>query len=437
VASQNMYLLGEGRSEILSRGPIGTSGYDLYYDNSLTANNLVITWKEFYTTVNTANLILKYVPQISMSSESAKNNYLAQAYTMRAFMYFVMTKTWGDLVIHTDPIESTNSEVTQIGRSSKEDVFKLIKEDLDKAIQLFADNTFTTGRCNWTKPAANALKADVYLWTGKRLDGGAADFTTALTALNEVKTADVSLLPEFGDVFNYANKGNKEIVMSVHFQPLEVGNNYFSFMWLAASLIPTTVDATTLSVISPSGSGQGIAPPSALYRNQYSADDTRKDASYFDVYSNPDGVKTYFISLAMKGTGLVSSGNRDFVSDVVLYRYADILLMIAEAKNALGQDPSDEINSVRLRAYKAEYANHLFVNGTKEVNDEAILKERLLELAFEGKRWWDLVRFNKAYDLVPSLQSQSAKGQDFLLFPIPNSVLSLEPNVIQNPGWED
>src|SRR5690606_1898464 len=109
------------------------------------------------------------------------------------------------------------------------------------------------------------------------------------------------------------------------------------------------------------------------------------------------------------------------------YRYADVLLMIAEAKNALDLDPSDEINEVRQRAYGANYAANVFVSTDKIANDEAILKERLLELAFEGKRWWDLIRFDKAMDLVPSLQS---RDRGLLLFPISQSTLSLNPKLI-------
>ena len=433
VAQHDLFMLGEARGEVIGRGPIGTAGYDLYYENTLRADNLKITWKDLYTVINTANLILKYAPEIEMSSESTKNNYLAQAYSMRAFVYFVLTKTWGDLVIHTDPVESSGADVTQIARSSKEDVFTLIKADLDEALKLFSDNNFQTGRCFWSKPAVSALKGDVYLWTGKKLNGGNSDFTTALNALNEVKSADVRLLSEFADLFKYANKGNKEIVMSVRFQSPEVGNNYFDRMWINASSIPTNADSATLAIINPAY-GQGIIPPTELYRNQYTDDDSRKDASFLEVYDYPEGVKTYFITLSLKGSGVVESGERRFLNDIVLYRYADVLLGIAEAKNALGQDPSAEINLVRKRAYKAEYANHVFSNGTKATNDDAILKERLLELAVEGKRWWDLVRFDKAFDLVPSLENM--KGQnDLLLWPIPNSVLSLEPKVKQNPGW--
>ena len=131
---------------------------------------------------------------------------------------------------------------------------------------------------------------------------------------------------------------------------------------------------------------------------------------------------------------MVEAGVRYFKDDVILYRYADVLLMKAEAKNALGQDPSAEINQVRQRAYGTAFAQHTFVSGSKEQNDDAILQERLLELAFEGKRWWDLVRFNKAFDLVPSLQNR--KGQNhLLLFPISSYILSLEPQIQQNAGY--
>lgn len=436
AAAMNLYLLGEARSEILTYGTVGQGGYDIYYFNSLTSANAGPGWQQFYTIVNTANLILKYSSSISFKSESSRNKILAQAYATRAFVYFVMTRTWGDLIIHTDPIESSSAEITQKERSSQTEVFKLIKEDLDNAIKLFPDNTFTTGRCFWSKPAAYALMAEVYLWTGKRLNGGTADFNQALSALNEVKKADLTLLPGFADVFSYANKGNKEIVMSVKFQELEVGDNYFWIMWLIGSSIPATIDDYTRSIIYPVGGGQGIVVPSELFRKQYSEDDTRKKATFHEIYEykTPE-VGTYNTSIVLKGSGLVKGGTRYFLNDVILYRYSDVLLMIAEAKNALGQDPSAEINLVRARAYGNKYTNHVYVNDSKENNDAAILKERLLELAFEGKRWWDLIRFNKAFDLVPSLQDK--KGKDYMmLYPIANSVLSLEPKVVQNPGWE-
>ena len=122
-----------------------------------------------------------------------------------------------------------------------------------------------------------------------------------------------------------------------------------------------------------------------------------------------------------------------FLNDVVLYRLADILLMRAETLNALDQDPSDDMNRVRERAYGENFPDHVFVNQSKSLNDEEILRERLFELMLEGKRWWDLVRFNKVFELVPSLQGRD--DDKFLVWPISNEILSLEPKVEQNTGW--
>ncbi len=434
-AATNIYLFGEARSELFTYGKIGSGGYDIYYLNTLTPDAAGPNWQSLYTTLNSVNLVLKYTPGISFESEETKKNVLAQAYTMRAYLYFVMTRTWGDLIILDEPVESRNPEVIYKERSTQGEVFAFIREDLNKAISLFPDNSFPTGRCFWSKPAAYALIADVYLWTGKRMGGGASDFNQALAALNEVKKADLALLPRFSDVLSYSNKGNKELIMSIRYQENEVGDNYFSLLWITPAAIPSYLDDYAKNIIFPIGGQGGMIVPSETYRKQYSADDIRKNATFFEIFEDNDPTKDYFTSLVVKCPGLVQSGTRKFLNDVVLYRYADILLMIAEAKNALGQDPSDEINAVRARAYGDSYASHVFVNGSKQNNDAAILKERLLELAFEGKRWWDLIRFDKAFDLVPSLQNR--KGQDFLmLWPISNSVLSMEPKVTQNPGWE-
>ena len=432
--SETIFLAGEGRSEIHQIGPLG-GAYTLSR-NVLTPESPGISdWTGFYTIVNSANLILKYVPSIPFKSEDSKNNILAQAFTMRAYVYFVMTKTWGDLIIRTEPIESSDANITQKERSAKEEVFKFIKSDIEEAISLFSSNDFPEGRGFWTKPGANALKADVYLWTGKRLNGGTPDFNAALKACNEVAKADVALLPDFGDLFMYGNKGNKEDIMSIKYNEIDAQNNYFWFMWIIDVSIPSTIDAATNNLLRPTGAGQNLLVLTDLVRNQFTSDDTRKKASFVEIYSHdPQGQPSYYLSIPLKGSGIVTGGLRTFSSDIVVYRYAEVLLMKAEAENALGMDPSVEINSIRQRAYGGNYDSHVFVSGNQQQNDDAILKERLFELIYEGKRWWDLVRFDKAFELVPALQGR-ANDSYLLLFPIPTSVLNLESKVKQNPGY--
>jgi starch-binding outer membrane protein, SusD/RagB family len=432
-AGKNLFLWGEGRSETVGAGVQGLDGRERYYLNTLDATTAGPEWQGMYTVVHQANLLLKHVPGITFTTEAAKNEILAQAYAMRAYIYFTMTKTWGDLPLVTEPTEGFTSESIQKERTSQADIFKQIKSDIDKAVGLFSANTIPAGRYVWSKPSVNALKADVYLWTGKRLGGGTADFTTALNALTEIKTADVGLLDSYANVFDYANKGNREILLAIRFQQNEVADNDFSSMYFSAAYVPNDIDAVTSAALGVAN-GNNFWAPTATFRNQFTADDTRKNATFTEIYTSTSGTRAFYGAFQSKFKGGINAGVRLFLNDYIIYRYADILLMIAEAKNALGQDPSAEIIQVRTRAYGTAIAAHPFVNGSKDENDETILKERLLELGLEGKRWWDLVRFGKAFVKVPALQARADK-QYLLLFPISSNTLSLETKVKQNPGY--
>ncbi len=436
----NLFLWGEMRSntfgpsvggEPVSQGPL--------YRNTLTSSSQLPTWLGLYTVIHDANLILKYVPGITFASEANKKNILAQAYTMRAFCYFVMVRTWGGVPIVDIPTEGY-SEASQRERATVEQVFAFIKKDLDAALPLYSNNTFPTGRFVWSKPAANAVKADVYLWTGKRMNGGNADFTTALTALNDIETSDVSLLSNFASIFDYTNKGNKEIIFAVRYLDQESGESFpYDQSFLHPQSLPNSsdLDPETRPLVT-GGRGYSYLQVMPHVRSQFNNLDQRKNATFKEIYvyngGYPNGVRTYYTAIQTKFDGVLISGQRWWYDDYVIYRYGDILLMKAEAKNALSQDPSAEINKVRQRAYGANFAQFAFVSGSKDQNDAVILNERLLETAFEGHYWWDVLRFGKAFELVPSLQSQVGKNH-LLLFPIVQSTLSVEPKVVQNPGY--
>jgi hypothetical protein len=435
-AAKPLFFLGGARaSDVYQDGTVGTN-WHRYYTQTLIPTDAGPSWESFYKIVDDANLLIKYTPNINFSSKEKKNDALAQAYTMRAFIYFVMVRTWGDLVIRTEPTEG--SKGLQKERSSQKDVFQLIKKDLDQALQLYPNDDFPSCRCEWSKPAAEALKGNVYLWTGKRLQGGKSDFQVALKSLEKVKNSDAKLLKDYADIFKYSNKGNQEVLMVSHFELHESGNNYYYQMFNANGNIPANATQATLDAIGTTGGFRNnIVNPTPYVRDSLWDDhDQRKNATYYNIYHrDTNGNKgDYYLSLAMKGKALISGGQLSFVNDVILYRYADVLLMIAETKNALGMDPSHEINLVRKRAYGKYFKpDHVFVSTTKKVNNKAILKERLREFATEGKRWWTLRRFGVAIDL-PSMQSKP-NPKHLLLFPISSSVLSLEPKIKQNPGY--
>lgn len=433
LASRSLFYMGEARSEVMGHGIQNADFRQKYFENDMNEGNADLDWLQSYRVINYANLVIANVPDISFPSEDKKNDLLAQAYSMRAFVYFVLAKTWGDVPLVTEPVEGYDAETTFQERAAVSAVFDLIKSDLDEAINLFPNNEFPSGRAMWSKPAANTLKGDVYLWTGKTMGGGDADITTALTALNEANSANLGLLDSFSRVFDFDNKGNQEIIFAVHFNDFESSNNMYSDMYINALDIRDTYDGETLETIGTPG-GFNWWAPSATMRNQFTEEDSRKSASFLEIYSNEED-NTFITSIVLKGNGYSEGGTRRFLDDIVIYRYAELLLLIAEAKNALGQDPSTEINMVINRAYGDNFPMYEFSNGSQSENDEAILQERLFELAFEGKRWWDLVRFDQAFDKVPSLQGKAGQTH-LLLWPISLETISLNSKIVQNPGYE-
>lgn len=427
------FFMGELRSQSVETGPIRNPvGYVEYYENTITPETAQMGWQQHYKIISTANLIIDNVPDIAFPDESEKNNILAQAYTMRAYMYFALARTWGDVPLITEPLRDFSAESTFIPRSPVQQIFDLIKSDIDKAIELFPDNDFPPGRAKWSKPAANMLKGKIYLWTGKTMNGGTQDFTTALAAFEEVKKANLQLLDDYSEIFDYSNKGNKEIIFAIHYNELETGNNIYYRIYPQPTAIENS-NERTIEDLSPGG--WGLMGPAVHIMDQFNEDDKRADATFYKLYRYSDSGEdsTYYTSALVKFDGLVVGNNRQFIDDIIVYRYADLLLSIAEAKNALGQDPSTEINMVRGRAYGENFDEHVFISGSQEENDEAILQERLFELGFEGARWWDLVRFGKAYELVPSLQGK--ENEVPILLPLPVDVLTRNSTLTQTPGW--
>lgn len=425
---QTYYLLGGARSAEIKGGVQSPLGLANYYNNNLTAQNIDIDWSGLYTVVQQANLIIKNVPKITFSAATVKEQkrYLAQAYTMRALAYFIMARSWGGVPIVTTPTENTNQNEYIIPRNTLEETFAFIKSDLELALSNFPDET--NNKVQLSKSAANALKADVFLWTAKQLNGGTADLNVALSAIDAIPP--LTLLPNFKDVFSYANKGNAEVLFAIRYSLTDVTSNLLdnwnSFMYVGPADFSGATAAAATAMFGTLGSGSGNAGISRVQpdpsRFNFSATDTRKDATYLTLRNTANTADV--VTGLVKYNGTVDGALRRFVSDIIIYRWADILLMKAEIKNALGQDPSTEMNLVMKRAD----ATASFTNGTQAANDDAILNERLKELAFEGKAWWDIVRFNKT-SLVPSMTGKP------IYFPISQNTINYNPKVKQNSGY--
>src|SRR5690606_7441729 len=169
-------------------------------------------------------------------AESARTYYLGIAHGLRAFYYFQMLRSWGDVIIQTEPTTSINIAELAKPASSQQEVMNLIKADIDLSEAHFGDNySFQNRKAYWSKAATLMLKAEVYLWTSHR-EGGAADATLAKNALTDIRNIvpSLRLLDDFSEVFSSDNKGNDEIIFAVRNQLNE------SSLPIAGTFMPQT-----------------------------------------------------------------------------------------------------------------------------------------------------------------------------------------------------
>ncbi|HOM41037.1 MAG TPA: RagB/SusD family nutrient uptake outer membrane protein [Bacteroidales bacterium] len=439
----NLWYLGEIRSDIWGGNTIETC-FDLeviQQDISTTkVPSFAQNWAGFYTYLHLVNDIIKNVPDVPFTNEKNKNYLLGQAYGIRAFIYYTMLRTWGDVPIVLEPTTKIDFDNLYIPRSPVSEVMKQIKGDIEKSLEYFGDdNTFLNNkRIYWSKAATLTLKGDVYIWSGTHMNGGNEDYITATQSLQSVinQTSTFQLLPKFADVFSYTNKNNKEIIFALSYEIDQASNIFGNFTARKNDILNlyTRDGGTTTNIVVNGGNRNG--PSTELLTKWNDFDDTRNDATFIRLYKNPNGTN-YVASLLRKFWGTVNLGSQVMADDVPIYRFADVILLMAEAKNLLGEDPSYYINLIRQRAYGNKFPGHEYVNGTKEQNIAVILDERLYEFIAEGKRWWDLRRAGDNWVFANNKYLNPATDAYKLLYPLTRDMLGRNPLLTQTPGYED
>jgi hypothetical protein len=434
--------MGELRSDVWGGNTIESPyGTDLIENNISSTVVHFSNWANFYGFIHYLNDFIKNAPSVTFARPAELNHLLGQVYGIRAHVYYTMVRAWGDVPISIEPLLEVDLVKLKKPRSPKSEVMQLIKSDIAKSLEYFGDdNTLWLGRnVFWSKGATLALKGDVYLWSGKVLGGGNADFTEAVTALNAVTGFE---LVTWDKLWGQGNENNKEFIFAFDYQKDQAGNFYGNFTGRAVDIRPMFDDsgnAMTGYVIN-GASRYGPTDKTLLLIDD--VNDARRN-TFLRLYS--DGVghipyvageSTYQGAVLNKFLGIVDVDNlRKDYNNVPLYRYADVLLMLAEAKNNLSQDPSQEINAVRQRAYGVNYgAAYTYVNGSPAVNAKAILDERLKEFIGEGKRWWDLVRAGGTFvfDEVATMNPGEAYK---IYYSISQSMLANDSELVQTEGY--
>lgn len=443
------FQLGEMRSDIWVDG-LFTESVDgglqnLYRHNISNLNVPFSNWAGFYNLIYNFNNVIKIIPQTTLPT-SEKDRILAELYGLRAYVYYTMVKTWGAVPLNTEPVETiSNTAETYKRRTSADTVMTQVKADIEQSLQLFgSSNTLPAGkRVYWSRMASLLLKGDVFIWSGTHMGGGNSDFTTAKTALQEVRNLQSSTLDlqgNYADIFDPTKKSNnKEIIFAINYELQQAQMGMFSSFLVnsiqAGTLSFAQAATPTVSSVYPYVNGANRVGMNQAMINRLTAApaDQRITSSFKVMYSNASPFATRGIFLT-KYAGTTAGTSQIYNNDFPIYRYADVLLLLAEAKAKLGEDPSAEINAIRQRAYGAGYTP--YVNSSITNNMNAILEEYLREFIGEGKRWWALRRAGDSYvyaNLNPTYFSATSTAK--LLLPLSVSMLTADPLLTQTPGY--
>lgn len=443
------YQLGEMRSDIWTDGLFTESadgGLQNLNRQNISALNVPFgNWAGFYNLIYNINNVITLFPQTGLS-QADKDRMMAEAYGLRAYVYYTMLKTWGAVPLTTVPIQTIgNATETFKARTSADSVMMQVKSDIEKSLQLFGtSNIIPAGkRVMWSRVASLVLKGDVFIWSGTLMNGGNADFNIAKAALQEVKNLEGPMLklnPNYADIFDPTKMvNNPEIIFAINYETGQASSGVFGNFQvnnIQASTLSFAQAATpTVSSVYPFvGGANRVGMNQAMIARLTSGPaDQRINNSFRVMYSNtaPYAIRGVLLT---KWLGSTSGTSQVFNNDYPIYRYADVLLLLAEAKTKLGEDPSPEINQIRQRAYGAGFAP--YVNGSVTENMNAILEEYLREFIGEGKRWWALRRAGDKYvydNINPAYLSPATAAK--LLLPISTGMLNNDPLLNQTPGY--
>jgi len=357
-------------------------------DNAILSDNIAINglWGNIYEAVNRINYLLWFIDDVPNLEEETKNDYIGQLKFLRALHYYNLVRLFGNVPLKLTPTINDNIENFK-PRTSKDSVYEIIIEDLS-----FAKNHLTNTKPEFASlTASKALLASVYLTIG--------NFELAYQMANEALSENQYLEPVYANIFSDVKISN-EILFYVPFSSEDKNR-------LAEYHYPRQLG------------GRHENAPTQNFIDQIEERDSRKS----------------FVSTAFNGVyycnkySSLSTGS----DKVIILRTAELYFIRSEALLNIdgffaGNIVLNDINTIRQRAR----LNLVNVNSLEELFD-LLYKEKMIEFAFEGKRWFDLIRTNQALDKVPTVTDSYQ-----MLFPIPISEISANPFITeadQNEGY--
>jgi starch-binding outer membrane protein, SusD/RagB family len=415
-----------------------------------TSRDAVQPWRMHFMNLMRAHIVLEHAPKVEFADAARQRSIIAEAKFMRAFHYFWLTRIYDGVPLFASLAEQRTGEV---GRASEADVLALVIQDATEAAEHLPATRPANEAGRATRGAALALLADAYRWRANVHTQSTADWQGSSAAAKSIIDSGVySLVPNYIDAFLPGSETRSEEIFAVQFA--NIG-------WFGIDLWGGVYFARNI----PGVDGWAVVVPTPAFYHSYPAGDYRHEVTFrtracadgsddgcaeaekidftphnFEGFSTVGHPHVWKYRPSDHGRNMWGAGD----ANGPMYRYADVLLMYAEAQYELGNHgvALDALNQVRARARlgtgtesRAEPAN------LTSISKDIIYQERSWELAYELKRWFDLVQRGESYFTSQLLGNDPLSNNMGLVrpthmrLPIPSEEIAKNPLLQQNPGY--
>jgi starch-binding outer membrane protein, SusD/RagB family len=414
------YVNGDAQSDDAYAGADNANNFQIDdYDVDALNANVSRDWAYLYSTIGKANAVINNVmdcPDPDLSLER-KNEIISEASFIRAFLYFQAVQLWGDVPLQLQEVTTISAELLPIiypilfpARAPQDSVYAQIIKDLNVALAHVKPTASNKGYV--TTGAVNAMLAKVYATIQPH------DYNKVKQYCDAVIGGPYSLLSSYEDLWNNTAENTAESIFEINYEGSSTNANWGASMFRGSDWKKFNIPSNDL-VKAFDDEGDMIRKNSSIvflnagFPDNHWPQDNYPFLNKWRLFSSPSPQNYIFL------------------------RLADIILLKAEALNELGDvsGAAELVNQIRSRVSLA--------NTTASNQDDmrlAIEKERRLELAFEGCRWYDLKRTGRAIEVINNAKDQDGQTmynltENRLIWPVPQSEMDLNLSLVQNPGY--
>lgn len=429
---RNLFIFGEIRGDMLERGNNQPWNEQKLMENNIYPDNGATNWESFYKVINYCNEVITNAPLVqeidNTFTDYQMQSLMAEAYFLRSLSYFYLVRIYNEVPLVLEPTETDDADF-YVSKSNQETVLNQIVADLEANRAFAPSESFKTIRENKgraSKAAYDALLADIALWR--------FDYPNVIKYVEQIEATKKFVLMPSGKWFELYYPGNSlEGIFEFQFDGnLNQRNGTYGLTERNSNQYKPSQKALE------------------MFSFKYSSELVRGEDASIRKYGEDDFIIWKYVGQSPDGQS-VRSGTDQASCNWIVYRYADVLLMKAEALSQMERyyDASLIISQIRDRAGVAPVG----IANTPVAYEDAILDERALELAFEGKRWFDLLRMGRRNNyarkdkLIEIIVSNVPSTQKRILatkltnplgwyLPIYERELERNKNLVQNPYYD-